>query len=198
MQDRKIDTTELLTSTLPFDDAPARYDELLEDSGALAATSDVDSVVCGGDNDAVVIASRHDSHADLVCRALAAQKHVFVEKPLACSLAELEEVERVLAKGVDRVLMVDFNRRFSPLTRAVGAALAGRGGPVSMVMTVNAGRLPADSWIMDEAEGGSRVISEVCHFIDLMVAVSGSLVSSISGLGLGVGWRSGWSIYYSN
>jgi predicted dehydrogenase len=57
-------------------------------------------------------------------------------------------------------------------------------GPVSMVMTVTAGRLPANSWIMDEAEGGGRVISEVCHFIDLMVAVSGSLVSSISGLGL--------------
>jgi predicted dehydrogenase len=55
-----------------------------------------------------------------------------------------------------------------------------------MVMTVNAERLPSDSWIMDEAEGVGRVISEVCHFIDLMVAV------------LGVGWRPGRSIYYSN
>ena len=109
---------------------------------------------------------------------------MFVEKPLACSLAELDEVERVLAKGADRVLMVDFNRRFSPLTCAVKGALAGRGAPISMVMTVNAGRLPSDSWIMDEAEGGGRVISEVCHFIDLMVAVSGSLVSSISGIAL--------------
>jgi len=270
MKDGKIDTTELLTSTLPFDEAPERYDGLLEDSsalgilfryegsegglakgvlaktiqlgvrdgagseraagrvrvgvvgagnfcsavllpclkkngaeiteiaspsgksaglaarkfGALAATSDVDAVVCGDGNEAVVIASRHDSHADLVCRALAARKHVFVEKPLACSLAELDEVERVLTKGSDRVLMVDFNRRFSPLTCAVKGALAGRGAPISMVMTVNAGRLPSDSWIMDEAEGGGRVISEVCHFIDLMVAVSGSLVSSISGLAL--------------
>jgi predicted dehydrogenase/threonine dehydrogenase-like Zn-dependent dehydrogenase len=147
--------------------------------GALEATSDVEGVILGDKSNAVVIASRHDSHAELVVKALGAGKHVFVEKPLATTLEELQAVERAVIKSSGQVLVVDFNRRFSPLVTELKRALKGRAEPLTLSMTVNAGRLPSDSWVMDESEGGGRVTSEVCHFIDLFVAIAGAPVTAV-------------------
>lgn len=148
--------------------------------GAIEASSDVEAALSSDSSNAVVIASRHDSHADLVVRALSLGKHVFVEKPLATSREQLDRVEAAVRRNPELVVVVDFNRRFSPLVAELRSCVAQRAEPLSMIMTVNAGRLPADSWVMDQEQGGGRVTSELCHFIDLMVAVAGAHVSSIA------------------
>jgi len=125
--------------------------------------------------DALVITTRHNSHAQLVLQALGAGKHVFVEKPLCLTLDELAEIE---AAARTSILMVGFNRRFAPQVQKVKALLAGMQGPKSFVMTVNAGTIPADHWAQDPKVGGGRIIGEACHFIDLLRFLSGTRITS--------------------
>ncbi len=147
--------------------------------GVPLATSDNHAVFDDADVGAVVIATRHDSHADLVCQALGAGKNVFVEKPLAIGLDELARVkqsyESALAKAAaPLVLMVGFNRRFSPQVRRMKQILGRIGEPKCFVMTVNAGNIPGDHWTQDREVGGGRLISEACHFIDLLRFLAGA------------------------
>jgi len=165
--------------------------------GALEASSDIDGVIVSSKSNAVVVATRHDSHAELVARALSNGKHVFVEKPLATSFEELQLVEGAVQKAPGLVLVVDFNRRFSPLVTELRGALKGRAEPLSMMMTVHAGKLPPDSWVMDESEGGGRVTSEVCHFIDLFVAVAGAPVVSIGATPLREGGHEAQTVMFA-
>ena len=145
--------------------------------GAAVATSDPARLLDDPDVDAVVVATRHASHAALAAAALRAGKHVFVEKPLCISEAELDDVERALdeARGAGRApcLMVGFNRRFSPHARAVRAAFAEReagGAPMVVTYRVNAGTLLDGSWLADPREGG-RLVGEACHFVDFCGAL---------------------------
>jgi predicted dehydrogenase len=119
--------------------------------------------------DTVVIATRHDSHASLVCRALQAGKHVFVEKPLALKVEEIEEIEAIHRSLPEpRLLMVGFNRRFAPQATRMRQVLAAVKGPKALVYTVNAGAIPGDHWTQDPESGGGRILGEACHFIDLL------------------------------
>lgn len=115
---------------------------------------------------AVVIATRHDSHAELTARALEAGLAVFVEKPLAIDQAGLE---RVLAALETRpgILLVGFNRRFAEPTRALLQSLPKRTGPGLVTIRVASGALPENHWALDQSEGGGRILGEVCHFLDL-------------------------------
>lgn len=135
--------------------------------------SDAQEVLRDEGCDAVLIATRHHLHASLVCRALAARKHVFVEKPLALNEAELREVLSA-AQTSGCLLMVGFNRRFAPLVARLRGHFEGRTEPLAVSYRVNAGPLPADSWIQDPAEGGGRIVGEVCHFVDLMCHLTGA------------------------
>ena len=138
------------------------------------ATTDINSVLTQSQVNTVVIATRHDSHARLVCQALGAGKHVFVEKPLALNLAGLAEVETAHAAAGKRLLMVGFNRRFAPQVQKLKSLLEGVRGPKSFVMTVNAGAIPAGHWTQDREVGGGRIIGEACHFIDLLRFLAGT------------------------
>jgi predicted dehydrogenase/threonine dehydrogenase-like Zn-dependent dehydrogenase len=132
-------------------------------------TTDTGSVFADPQVTAVVIATRHESHARLVCQALDSGKHVFVEKPLALTLDELAEIERCYSEsGKQPLLMVGFNRRFAPQVQKVKSLLEGMKGPKTFVMTVNAGAIPAEHWTQDPTIGGGRIIGEACHFIDLL------------------------------
>jgi predicted dehydrogenase/threonine dehydrogenase-like Zn-dependent dehydrogenase len=135
-------------------------------SGFEMAATDVDAILADAAVDTLVILTRHDSHADLARRGLAAGKHVFVEKPLALTHEELAQV-REAAERSDRILTVGFNRRFAPLAERLHRELAARGGPASLILTVNAGRIPRDHWTQDPAVGGGRIVGEACHFVDL-------------------------------
>jgi len=152
--------------------------------GAEQAASDPDAALADPDIDAVVIATRHDSHAALAVAALGAGKHVFVEKPMALNHAEADAVAAAHARVGDRLLMVGFNRRFAPLTRQLKALLAPLAEPRAIVVTVNAGALPAGHWTRDLAIGGGRIVGEGCHFVDLMIDLVGQPPSAIAGAAL--------------
>ena len=141
----------------------------------------VDTVWRDADCDAVIIATRHDSHAQLVIDALTSGKAVFVEKPLCISEDDLDRIVDVVATlraaGDSPFLMVGFNRRFAPAVAAVRATMTGT--PVSIVYRVNAGRLPPDSWIARVEESGGRIIGEVCHFVDLCAYLAASPVVEV-------------------
>jgi len=113
--------------------------------------------------DLVVISTPHSQHAAAICRALAAGKAVFVEKPLAINLEQVQQVREAVAAH-PHGLLVGFNRRFSPLAVELKEFIAG-GGPLSVCYRCNAGAVPEDHWIGDPSEGG-RIIGEACHFFD--------------------------------
>jgi predicted dehydrogenase len=139
--------------------------------GFAAAGSDPDQALSDPSTHLVCIATRHDLHADLVVRALRSGKHVFVEKPLAINDEQLGDVEREAASAPG-LLLVGFNRRFSPMARGVREALAGR-GPIMMTYRVNAGALPHGHWLNDPLVGGGRFVGEGCHFVDFLSHVTG-------------------------
>jgi polar amino acid transport system substrate-binding protein len=122
--------------------------------------------------DIVVVATRHDSHAALAADALGAGKHVFCEKPLAIDAEGLAKV-MTAAEGAPGILTVGFNRRFAPLLMKAKTALEPRTGPLVMLYRINAGQVPDDNWVQ-RAEGGGRIVGEVCHFVDAMTFLCGS------------------------
>lgn len=146
------------------------------------ATTDIERIFNDTETTAVVISTRHDSHARIVRQALAAGKHVFVEKPLCITLEELVDIETAYASLAARssalpVLMVGFNRRFAPQVHRIKQLLGGIRGPKAFVATVNAGAIPADHWTQDSKTGGGRIIGEACHFIDLLRYLAGEAIS---------------------
>ncbi len=126
----------------------------------------------------VVIATRHDTHAELARLALERGHNVFVEKPLALGPAELESVLDAAAQS-EGFLTVGFNRRFSPAALAAKDFFRDARDPLSINYRINAGRIPAEHWIQNSEEGGGRIIGEVCHFIDLMHFLTGSLTTRV-------------------
>ncbi len=126
------------------------------------------------------IATRHDSHARLVCEALAAGKQVFVEKPLALSLDELNRVRLAAQQAAERGIgvVVGFNRRFAPLALRTRALLEGL-GPFNISATMNAGALPPGHWVRDAERGGGRVVGEACHLADLAVYLCASPITAV-------------------
>lgn len=137
--------------------------------GFSETTTDPDSVFADPGITCLAIATRHDSHARITCKALSANKHVFVEKPLALSIAELEQIAAVYAGApTPPILMVGFNRRFAPHVKKIKSLLDGATGPKVLVMTVNAGAIPTQHWTQDTQIGGGRILGEACHFIDLL------------------------------
>ncbi|HKP89647.1 MAG TPA: Gfo/Idh/MocA family oxidoreductase, partial [Thermoleophilaceae bacterium] len=143
-----------------------------------------DELIADGSVDAVVIATRHDTHADLAARALRAGRHVFCEKPLALDSSELD---RVLAAAAEagRVLTVGFNRRFSPHVRAIREMASRVDSPLAAVYRVSAGQVAAGSWVQDLDEGGGRIVGECCHFLDTLAFVVGSPITEVHAAGFG-------------
>ncbi|TLM64510.1 MAG: zinc-binding dehydrogenase [Deltaproteobacteria bacterium] len=150
--------------------------------GFAEATTDVAGLIASPEINAVAITTRHNTHARLVCDALKAGKHVFVEKPLCLTIEELREIETLYSSLIAQhsappLLMVGFNRRFSPHVRKIKALLESVRQPKSFVMTVNAGAIPADHWTQDPMIGGGRIIGEGCHFIDLLRFLAGNAIT---------------------
>lgn len=141
--------------------------------GAARATTDVSVVLSDPSVLAVFIATRHDAHAVQASAVLTAGKHVWVEKPLALSLPDIEAVAEA-AQRSGRLIMVGFNRRFSPLAVRVRQALAAQRGPFLIEVTVNAGCLEREHWIFNPRAGGGRIVGEGCHFVDLLRYLAGS------------------------
>jgi polar amino acid transport system substrate-binding protein len=138
-----------------------------------------------GDTDAIVVTTRHDTHGAAVSDALQASKHVYVEKPLAMSVAELAAIHSAYMEVGSARVMVGFNRRFAPATVKIREHFNGIKSPLVVNVRINAGHIPADHWIQDPQSGGGRMIGEGCHFIDLASALVGCNVKTVYAVGSG-------------
>ena len=167
--------------------SPARAVAAGRRGGAEYAVTDVDQILDDDTIDAIVIATRHDSHAELSRRALERGKAVFLEKPLAIRETELDELAAHLTS--EARLVVDFNRGFAPSVRTLQRHFEGRSDPLHISYRVNAGYLEPDHWTRRLEEGGGRLVGEGCHMVDLCSQLVGSRVAKVQVSGLGAGPR---------
>ena len=146
---------------------------------AQAVSNEAD--VFNEDTNTIFIATRHDSHGSYVEKALAFEKHVFVEKPLCLNEDELQRIHQLVNK-TNRGVMVGFNRRFSPFALEIKKSLGS--GRMTMLYRINAGKIPSDNWIHDLEIGGGRIVGEACHFIDFFTFINGSVPISVSAMSM--------------
>jgi len=149
--------------------------------GADYSSTDFAAVIADADVDAVLVATRHDLHADMALRALEAGKHVLVEKPLVMNAAELAGVTAFFdGRESAPLLLTGFNRRFSPAARRLASLTRQRSAPMMIDYRMNAGYVPLDHWVHDPEQGGGRNVGEACHIYDLFTYLTGSRVTSVT------------------
>lgn len=146
------------------------------------STTEYKTILSDPDIDLVIVNTRHNSHAAIAVEAMNSGKHVFVEKPLAITLEQLDQIKETWDK-TDGSLVVGYNRRFSPHIKKMKSLLGS--ASMNIVATMNAGFIPPDSWVQQMDVGGGRIIGEACHFIDLMIYLTGSLVKEVVMNGMG-------------
>jgi len=144
------------------------------------ATSSDEEIINDPNINTVAILTQHDSHAELVVKALKAGKHIFVEKPLAITREQLSVISKQLQKTDNCLLMTGFNRRFSPLAQTLSSFIFHRNEPLHAHYRVNAGYLPLNHWTHDPEIGGGRIIGEACHFVDFITFLVGAAPVSVS------------------
>ena len=143
--------------------------------GVPSATTDYEEVLRDPHVDLIVVCTRHNLHGAMVLKALKAGKHVLCEKPLALLESDLDAIESFYATPISPkpILMVGFNRRWSPAFRRLQEILKDRTAPLMARYTMNAGYIPLDHWVHGP-EGGGRNVGEACHIYDLFFALTGS------------------------
>ena len=146
--------------------------------GFLHSETDEAAILDNPDINAVLITTPHSSHAALTARALEAGKNVLVEKPLALDREQLNTVIRARLKS-NAFLQVGFNRRFAPLSVKARGRLESAGGTKFVLLRVNAGQLPEESWQNVAEEGNGRILGEVCHFVDLARFLVGDEIKTV-------------------
>lgn len=152
-------------------------------NGFLKASTDIEQAL-SDTIDSVVIATQHNLHSSQTIKALEAGKHVFVEKPLALTHDEIDAIE-AFQEGSKCMVMVGYNRRFSPHIQKIKNILDANPSPKTFIMTMNAGEIPKEHWTQDAEIGGGRIIGEACHYIDLMRFLAGSKIKSFSAVSMG-------------
>lgn len=152
-------------------------------NGFLKASTDIEQAL---DNavDSVVIATQHNLHSSQTIKALESGKHVFVEKPLALTHNEINKII-VSQKKSKSMVMVGYNRRFSPHIKKIKSLLDAKRSPKTFIMTMNAGEVTKEHWTQDAEVGGGRIIGEACHYIDLMRFLAGSKIKSFNAVKMG-------------
>ena len=144
------------------------------------ATSDDDGIINDPNINTVAILTRHDTHAELVIKALKAGKHVFVEKPLAINSTQLSAISKQLKADGCPLIAVGFNRRFAPLAQSLSSFFFHRNEPMHVHYRVNAGAIPLNHWTQDPGVGGGRIIGEGCHFVDFITFLVGVAPISVT------------------
>lgn len=154
---------------------------LAKRDGIANAATDYRVVLEDDDVDLVIITTRHNLHANMIVESLLAGKNVFVEKPLCLNEDELTDildaVQRSESDTGGPILNVGFNRRFAPMAQKMQSLLGD--APMNVVATMNAGAIPAESWVHDLKVGGGRIVGEACHFIDLCSFLTGSPITAV-------------------
>lgn len=142
------------------------------------SSSNPSDVIEDESTDAVFVLTRHAQHGDMVEAAIRAGKHVFVEKPLCLTVGELRRIAQALDAQPSSLLMVGFNRRFSPSLAHVRAHFQGV-APLSVMYRFAVPEIPESSWVQDPEIGGGRIIGEACHAVDACIAITGSPVTRV-------------------
>jgi predicted dehydrogenase/NADPH:quinone reductase-like Zn-dependent oxidoreductase len=163
----------------------AHSKHVAEKFGFQFCTTDEREILQSSEINSVLIATRHHLHAAAVITALRAGKHVFCEKPLCLTEDELRSVIHAYTSDQGRVLMVGFNRRFSPMAVKVKKFFTDMREPFALNYRVNAGFLPPDHWTNDPEQGGGRILGEVCHFVDLLSFLAGEPIVEVQARPLG-------------
>lgn len=155
-------------------------------AGALAkkygfaySTSDYRKILNDPNTDLVFVTVPHNLHTLIAIEILKNGKDLFVEKPLAINIEQLNDIIKAHSDFEKRV-MVGFNRRFSPLTRWIKQSI-GNQTPFIISYRVNAGAVPRNHWINDPDIGGGRIIGEACHFVDFMIYMFNSYPATVYG-----------------
>jgi len=159
-------------------------------AGFKTAATELDSLWKNDEINTVAIVTRHDAHASQVLSAVESGKHVFVEKPLALKLGEVDAIDAAFqavneGRNDPLRLMVGFNRRFAPHVVKMKTLLESKREPKAVVMTVNAGAIPGEHWTQDPEVGGGRIIGEGCHFVDLMRFLVGHSITGYQAMMIG-------------
>lgn len=158
-------------------------------AGFRQASTDIGEILQNPSINILAVATRHSSHSDAVVRGLEAGKAVFVEKPLAIDSSQVESVKKAYGRAVESgevpLLMVGFNRRFSPYVHPIKSWLDKRSEPASLILLMNAGAIPADHWTQDPAVGGGRIIGEACHLVDLARHLIGHRIVDVYAASMG-------------
>jgi predicted dehydrogenase/threonine dehydrogenase-like Zn-dependent dehydrogenase len=159
-------------------------------AGFITAATELDVLWNNDAINTVVIVTKHDAHASQVLSAVKAGKHVFVEKPIALKLDEIDAIDMAFQKvNKERndplCLMVGFNRRFAPHVVKMKSLLENKREPKVIIITVNAGAIPGDHWTQDPEVGGGRIVGEGCHFIDLMRFLVGNPITGHQAMMIG-------------
>jgi len=149
-------------------------------AGFARCSSSADELIQDSTVNTVVIATRHDTHALFVEKALQAHKNVFVEKPLALTLEQVDSIEKTYKSANTLRLMVGFNRRFAPQVVKMKELISQVSGPKTLALLMNAGAIPANHWTQDQIVGGGRIIGEACHLIDLARFLVGAEITSVT------------------
>lgn len=148
------------------------------------SSTSVDDVLADPTLSGIIVSTRHDLHSELAIKTLLSDKHVFIEKPLALSLVELEDIKTALSNSKGSVT-VGFNRRFSPHVEKLKSLIGDTPGPVSIVCNMNAGAIPRSHWVHDLKVGGGRILGEACHHIDLASFIANSPIVEVCMQALG-------------
>jgi predicted dehydrogenase/threonine dehydrogenase-like Zn-dependent dehydrogenase len=146
------------------------------------ATSDDDEIINDSNVNTIAILTRHNTHAELVVKALKAGKHVFVEKPLAINSAQLSAISEQLLETDHCLLTAGFNRRFAPLAQQLQSLVSAQSvyEPKYIHYRINAGPIPLNHWTQDAEIGGGRIIGEGCHFVDFITFLIGAPPISVT------------------
>lgn len=153
--------------------------ECAKELSAGYCTSDSEEILKDEKINAVIISTRHDSHFELSKKAILSGKSVLIEKPPVINVDDLNELKTLMEKAESKY-MVGYNRRFSPFAIKIREYLKDRTRPILINYRINAGYIPKENWIQDPLIGGGRIIGEVCHFIDLITYLTGSLPQSVT------------------
>ncbi len=157
--------------------------------GFSQATTDTASIFRDPEINTVFVLTRHNTHSDMVCKALESGQNVYVEKPLAIDPEQLEPIRQAYSSSrhfdVPPILMIGFNRRFAPQMQKISQLLRLVKQPLSIIITVNAGEVPPNDWTQDPHVGGGRIIGEGCHFVDLLFFLTGSRQVSVCAAKMG-------------
>lgn len=123
---------------------------------------------------AVLIATKPDSHIPLTLEALAAGKHVYVEKPLSENESDAQQVVAAQNKA-EKLVAIGFNRRFAPAYQRAKALIKKHGGAKNIYY-----RLSDAYWFWGkDMPPGVRMIHEVCHIFDILRFLADSEVRSV-------------------